>query len=115
MFNKVDANLDFLGREKEVLAFWKENDIFKKSLTLRDGCPDYTFYDGPPTANGKPHIGHVLTRAMKDLIPRYRTMKGYSVHQGLQGVRLEIPARMGRDERRRRLLVRHGASLRHLP
>ena len=103
MFNKVDANLDFLGREKEVLAFWKENDIFKKSLTLRDGCPDYTFYDGPPTANGKPHIGHVLTRAMKDLIPRYRTMKGYSVLRkagwdthGLP-VELEVEKQLGLD------------------
>ena len=103
MFNKVEANLDFLGREKEVLAFWKENDIFKKSLTLRDGCPDYTFYDGPPTANGKPHIGHVLTRAMKDLIPRYRTMKGYSVLRkagwdthGLP-VELEVEKQLGLD------------------
>ena len=103
MFNNVDANLDFLGREKEVLAFWKENDIFKKSLTLRDGCPDYTFYDGPPTANGKPHIGHVLTRAMKDLIPRYRTMKGYSVLRkagwdthGLP-VELEVEKQLGLD------------------
>ena len=103
MFNKVEANLDFLGREKEVLAFWKKNDIFKKSLTLRDGCPDYTFYDGPPTANGKPHIGHVLTRAMKDLIPRYRTMKGYSVLRkagwdthGLP-VELEVEKQLGLD------------------
>ncbi|HIT69706.1 MAG TPA: isoleucine--tRNA ligase [Candidatus Aphodomonas merdavium] len=103
MFNKVDANMDFLGREKEVLAFWKENDIFRKSLTLRDGCPDYTFYDGPPTANGKPHIGHVLTRAMKDLVPRYRTMKGYSVLRkagwdthGLP-VELEVEKQLGLD------------------
>ena len=71
--------MDFESREHEVLKFWKENDIFKKSIELRSGCPDFTFYDGPPTANGKPHIGHVITRVVKDLIPRYRTMKGYRV------------------------------------
>ncbi len=79
MYEKVSSSLDFTGREKEVLKFWNENDIFRKSIETREGCPTYTFYDGPPTANGKPHIGHVLTRVIKDMIPRYRTMKGYYV------------------------------------
>ena len=79
MYKKVSSSLSFSEREKETLQFWKEHDIFKKSVELRRGCPPYTFFDGPPTANGKPHIGHVLTRAMKDIIPRYRTMKGYDV------------------------------------
>ena len=77
MYQKVDTNLNFVEREKEVEKFWKEHDIFEKSMKDREGCPEYTFYDGPPTANGKPHIGHVLTRVIKDMIPRYRTMKGY--------------------------------------
>ena len=76
MYEKVSSNLDFVSREKAVLDFWKKNDIFKKSMEIRKGCPTYTFYDGPPTANGKPHIGHVLTRVIKDMIPRYHTMKG---------------------------------------
>jgi len=71
--------MNFIDREREVLEFWKENDVFRKSMEQREGCPTYTFYDGPPTANGKPHIGHVLTRVIKDMIPRYRTMKGYMV------------------------------------
>ena len=79
MYNKVDTNLNFVDREKETLAFWKENDIFNKSMEQRKQCETYTFYDGPPTANGKPHIGHVLTRVIKYMIPRYRTMKGYMV------------------------------------
>ena len=79
MYKKVSSSLSFSEREKETLQFWKEHDIFKKSVELRRGCTPYTFFDGPPTANGKPHIGHVLTRAMKDIIPRYRTMKGYDV------------------------------------
>ncbi|QUH29012.1 isoleucine--tRNA ligase [Vallitalea guaymasensis] len=79
MYKKVSTDLNFRDREKEVLNFWNENDIFKKSIELRKDGPTYTFYDGPPTANGKPHIGHVLTRVIKDLIPRYRTMKGYKV------------------------------------
>ena len=79
MYDKVSPNLDFVKNEKEVLDFWKKNDIFEKSIKIREGCPTYTFYDGPPTANGKPHIGHVLTRVIKDMIPRYRTMKGYMV------------------------------------
>ncbi|MBO4559427.1 MAG: isoleucine--tRNA ligase, partial [Lachnospiraceae bacterium] len=76
MFRKVSTDMNFVDREKEIVKFWKEEDIFNKSLKLREGCPTYTFYDGPPTANGKPHIGHVLTRVIKDMIPRYRTMKG---------------------------------------
>ena len=79
MYKKVETDLNFLPREKEVLAFWKENHVFEKSVELRKGAPAYTFYDGPPTANGKPHIGHILTRCIKDIIPRYRTMKGYDV------------------------------------
>ena len=79
MYRKVSADLSFVDREKAIVEFWKKNDIFEKSIEHRDGCERFTFYDGPPTANGKPHIGHVLTRAIKDLIPRYRTMKGYKV------------------------------------
>jgi isoleucyl-tRNA synthetase len=79
MYRKVSTDLNFAQREKEILKYWKDNHIFKKSLKLREGCRDFTFYDGPPTANGKPHIGHVLTRAIKDIIPRYKTMKGYNV------------------------------------
>ena len=76
MFKKVTTDMNFVEREKQVEQFWKDEDIFKKSMKLREGCPTYTFYDGPPTANGKPHIGHVLTRVIKDMIPRYQTMKG---------------------------------------
>ncbi len=79
MYRKVPTDMNFVGREKEVLKFWQENHIFEKSERERQGRPCYAFYDGPPTANGKPHIGHVETRAIKDLIPRYRTMKGYYV------------------------------------
>ncbi|MBQ8813876.1 MAG: isoleucine--tRNA ligase [Lachnospiraceae bacterium] len=79
MYKKVSADLRFVEREKEVEKFWKENRIFEKSMENRKEGPTYTFYDGPPTANGKPHIGHVLTRVIKDMIPRYRTMKGYMV------------------------------------
>ncbi len=79
MYEKVSSNFDFVSREKAVLDFWKKNRIFEQSVEAREGCPTYTFYDGPPTANGKPHIGHVLTRVIKDMIPRYRTMKGYMV------------------------------------
>ena len=79
MYKKVSADLRFVEREKEVEKFWKENNIFEKSIESRKQGPTYTFYDGPPTANGKPHIGHVLTRVIKDMIPRYRTMKGYMV------------------------------------
>ncbi len=79
MYNKVDTTLNFVEREKKIGAFWRENKIFEKSIENRAKCESYTFYDGPPTANGKPHIGHVLTRVIKDMIPRYRTMKGYKV------------------------------------
>ncbi|MCQ2542831.1 MAG: isoleucine--tRNA ligase [Lachnospiraceae bacterium] len=79
MYNKVETDLNFVQREKEIEKFWKDNDIFRKSMENRKEGPTYTFYDGPPTANGKPHIGHVLTRVIKDMIPRYRTMKGYMV------------------------------------
>ena len=79
MYQKVSTDLNFVEREKQVEAFWKENKIFEKSMETRKEGPTYTFYDGPPTANGKPHIGHVLTRVIKDMIPRYRTMKGYMV------------------------------------
>ena len=76
MYKKVSTNLNFSEREKETENFWRENDIFKKSMDSRKDGETYTFYDGPPTANGKPHIGHVLTRVIKDMIPRYQTMKG---------------------------------------
>ncbi len=79
MYDKVSTNLNFVDREKEILGFWKENDIFGQSIKARENCPVFTFYDGPPTANGRPHIGHILTRVIKDLIPRYKTMKGYKV------------------------------------
>ena len=79
MYEKVSSSLNFVEREKKTEKFWAENDIFRKSIELRKDGETYTFYDGPPTANGKPHIGHVLTRVIKDMIPRYRTMKGYHV------------------------------------
>ena len=75
-YDKVNTDLNFVEREKDVNRFWKEEDVFLKSMKIREGAPYYTFYDGPPTANGKPHIGHVLTRVIKDMIPRYHTMKG---------------------------------------
>ena len=79
MYQKVDTNLNFVEREKKTKKFWDAEHIFEKSMKEREGSPMYTFYDGPPTATGKPHIGHVLTRVIKDMIPRYRTMKGYEV------------------------------------
>ncbi len=79
MYKKVSTDLNFVEREKEVLRYWKENKIFEKSVEARKDGPTFTFYDGPPTANGKPHIGHILTRVVKDIIPRYKTMKGYKV------------------------------------
>jgi len=79
LYEPVSSSLDFAAREQEMLKFWKDHEIFEKSIALREGAPSYTFYDGPPTSNGRPHIGHVLTRSIKDLIPRYRTMKGYQV------------------------------------
>ncbi|MBP3590934.1 MAG: isoleucine--tRNA ligase [Clostridia bacterium] len=79
MYSKVSANLNFVEREKATKAFWETAGIFEKSIKMREGCDNYTFYDGPPTANGKPHIGHVLTRVIKDMVPRYQTMKGKRV------------------------------------
>ena len=79
MYEKVSTKLDFTSREEKVLKFWKENEIFEKSIEEKKDLPTYTFYDGPPTANGKPHIGHVLTRVIKDMIPRYQTMKGHKI------------------------------------
>ena len=79
MYKKVSTDLNFVDREKQTEKFWEDNDIFRKSMRDREGNEIYMFYDGPPTANGKPHIGHVLTRVIKDMIPRYRTMKGYEV------------------------------------
>ncbi|HKL94162.1 MAG TPA: isoleucine--tRNA ligase [Clostridia bacterium] len=79
MYKPVDTNLNFVDREKEVLEFWKQNEIIEKSANQNNGAEIFTFYDGPPTANGKPHIGHILTRVIKDIIPRYKTMKGYHV------------------------------------
>ena len=103
MYKKVSTSLDFVEREREVLEFWKRNHIFEESVRQSRGKPAYTFYDGPPTANGRPHIGHVLTRSMKDIIPRYRTMKGYDVLRkagwdthGLP-VELEVEKSLGLD------------------
>ena len=79
MYKKVDTSLNFIEREKEIIKFWKDNGIFEKSVAKNEGAEEFSFYDGPPTANGKPHVGHILTRVMKDLIPRYRTMKGEHV------------------------------------
>ncbi len=81
MFEKADKQYDFLQSEKEVVEFWKENHIFERSVKKNEGKPEFTFYDGPPTANGVPHVGHILSRSIKDLIPRYRTMKGYHVER----------------------------------
>ena len=105
MYKKVDTGLNFVDREKETLQFWKENKIFEQQLALHSGseCPTYTFYDGPPTANGKPHIGHVLTRVIKDMIPRYHWMKGADVPRkagwdthGLP-VEIEVEKKLGLD------------------
>ena len=79
MYNKVPTDMKFVEREKQIEKFWRENRIFEKSMESRAQGESYVFYDGPPTANGKPHIGHVLTRVIKDMIPRYRTMKGAMV------------------------------------
>lgn len=79
MYEKVSTSLNFVEREKEIMEFWKDRGIFEKSIKMRENAPSFTFYDGPPTANGKPHIGHIITRAIKDIIPRYKTMKGYKV------------------------------------
>ncbi|MBP3657510.1 MAG: isoleucine--tRNA ligase, partial [Clostridia bacterium] len=79
MYQRVSTDMNFVAREEEIVRFWRENEVFKKTVELRRGAPAFTFFDGPPTANGKPHIGHVETRAIKDIIPRYRTMKGFDV------------------------------------
>ena len=103
LYEKVSSDMNFVEREKKTEKFWKENEIFEKSMENRKDRPSYTFYDGPPTANGKPHIGHVLTRVIKDMIPRYRTMKGYMVPRkagwdthGLP-VELEVERLLGLD------------------
>lgn len=103
MYDKVPNNMNFVEREVQVEKYWKDNDIFGKSIKAREGAPVFTFYDGPPTANGKPHIGHIITRAVKDLIPRYKTMKGYKVLRkagwdthGLP-VELEVEKTLGLD------------------
>ena len=103
MYKKVSTDMNFVDREKETEKFWEDNHIFEKSMEDREGCPQYMFYDGPPTANGKAHIGHVLTRVIKDMIPRYRTMKGYEVPRkagwdthGLP-VELEVEKALGLD------------------
>lgn len=103
VYEKVSSDMNFVEREKEVEKFWKENNVFEKSIENRKQGETYTFYDGPPTANGKPHIGHVLTRVIKDMIPRYRTMKGYMVPRkagwdthGLP-VELEVEKMLGLD------------------
>ncbi|MGN0299502.1 MAG: isoleucine--tRNA ligase [Lachnospiraceae bacterium] len=103
MYSKVSTDMNFVEREKAVEKFWEENHIFEKSIESRKEGPEYMFYDGPPTANGKPHIGHVLTRTIKDMIPRYRTMKGYQVPRkagwdthGLP-VELEVEKMLGLD------------------
>ena len=103
MYKKVSTDMNFVDREKETEKFWEDNDIFRKSMRDREGNEIYMFYDGPPTANGKPHIGHVLTRVIKDMIPRYRTMKGYEVPRkagwdthGLP-VELEVEKLLGLD------------------
>lgn len=101
MYNKVETNLNFVEREQKIEKFWQEHDIFKKSIEQREGSPSFTFYDGPPTANGKPHIGHVLTRVIKDMIPRFQTMKGHKIRRkagwdthGLP-VELEVEKQLG--------------------
>ena len=103
MYQKVSTDMNFAQREEEVIKFWRDEDVFKKTVKLREGAPAFTFFDGPPTANGKPHIGHVETRAIKDIIPRYRTMKGYDVLRkagwdthGLP-VELEVEKMLGLD------------------
>ncbi|MEZ4358197.1 MAG: isoleucine--tRNA ligase [Eubacteriales bacterium] len=103
LYKKVSTDLNFVEREKEILDFWQKNEIFKKTVAQSEGKPEFTFYDGPPTANGKPHIGHILTRCIKDLIPRYKTMQGYNVLRkagwdthGLP-VELEVEKALGLD------------------
>lgn len=103
MYKKVDTSLNFVEREKEVIEFWKKNKIFEQSVEKNENAEEFSFYDGPPTANGKPHVGHILTRVMKDIIPRYQTMKGKHVLRkagwdthGLP-VELEVEKSLGLD------------------
>ncbi|MCL2354288.1 MAG: class I tRNA ligase family protein, partial [Defluviitaleaceae bacterium] len=101
MHKKVTADLNFAQREVDILKFWQDNNIFEKTLENRKDAPSFSFFDGPPTANGLPHVGHIITRAVKDIIPRYKTMKGYKVLRkagwdthGLP-VELEIEKKLG--------------------
>ena len=103
IYEKVSTNLNFVEREKQTRKFWEDNGVFEKSIDLRSEGENYTFFDGPPTANGKPHIGHVLTRVIKDMVPRYQTMKGKRVLRkagwdthGLP-VELEVEKKLGID------------------
>ena len=103
MYKKADPSQDATLREKEIIEFWKKNDVFNKTLSATEKGKEFSFYDGPPTANGKPHIGHILTRVMKDIIPRYKTMKGFHVRRkagwdthGLP-VELEVEKQLGFD------------------
>ena len=101
MYNKVDASQGTVSREKDIAKLWKEKDVIQKSFDSNKDGEHFTFFDGPPTANGKPHVGHILTRVMKDIIPRYKVMKGYKVIRkagwdthGLP-VELEIEKKLG--------------------
>ena len=103
MYKKADANQDPVSREQEIIEFWKQNDVFAETIRSTAGGKEFSFYDGPPTANGKPHIGHILTRVMKDIIPRFKTMKGFHVRRkagwdthGLP-VELEVEKQLGFD------------------
>ena len=105
MYKKVDTSLNFVEREKQVVDYWNENHIFEDSVKMNEGKEEFSFYDGPPTANGKPHIGHILTRVMKDIVPRYQTMKGKHVLRkagwdthGLP-VELEVEKKLGFDHK----------------
>ena len=105
MYKKVDTSLNFVEREKEIVEYWNEKKVFEKSMQAKEGNAEFSFYDGPPTANGKPHIGHILTRVMKDIVPRYQTMKGKHVLRkagwdthGLP-VELEVEKKLGLESK----------------
>ena len=105
MYKKVDTSLNFVEREKEIVEYWNEKKVFEKSMQAKEGNEEFSFYDGPPTANGKPHIGHILTRVMKDIVPRYQTMKGKHVLRkagwdthGLP-VELEVEKKLGLESK----------------
>ena len=105
MYKKVDTSLNFVEREKEIVEYWNEKKVFEKSMQAKEGNTEFSFYDGPPTANGKPHIGHILTRVMKDIVPRYQTMKGKHVLRkagwdthGLP-VELEVEKKLGLESK----------------